>query len=244
MRHSINPTRSSLDRPADGPRSPSLIDLTPAFSFHEIFTRYEISPFSSISFASRSSELAAGFQAGRKAGKHIRRACDFPLFFLRLRALLPLIFYNIKPTSEIVEHVILLALPLPLLSFISLSPSLCPSLPLLFSLFLHYAFHFSLHLPLSLSPSLSLPPFLNLYITRTRLICYFLRQPTYALRSRSHSFLISSSPAYRISHLLPEIKQTTTLVEHVTLLHPALFLPFSHCTPSFFSFTFSFYANF
>lgn len=134
MRHSINPTRSSLDRPADGPRSPSLIDLTPAFSFHEIFTRYEISPFSSISFASRSSELAAGFQAGRKAGKHIRRACDFPLFFLRLRALLPLIFYNIKPTSEIVEHVILLALPLPLLSFhLPLSFSLPFSTSLIFS---------------------------------------------------------------------------------------------------------------
>lgn len=243
MRHSINPTRSSLDRPADGPRSPSLIDLTPAFSFHEIFTRYEISPFSSISCASRSSELAAGFQAGRKAGKHIRRACDFPLFFLRLRALLPLIFYNIKPTSEIVEHVILLALPLPLLSF-HLSLSLLLSALLYLSYFLFsYIMHFTSRC-ISLCLSLSLSPFLNLYITRTRLICYFLRQPTYALRSRSHSFLISSSPAYRISHLLPEIKQTTTLVEHVTLLHPALFLPFSHCTPSFFSFTLSFYANF
>lgn len=160
MRHSINPTRSSLDRPADGPRSPSLIDLTPAFSFHEIFTRYEISPFSSISFASRSSELAAGFQAGRKAGKHIRRACDFPLFFLRLRALLPLIFYNIKPTSEIVEHVILLALPLPLSLFPS--PSLLLSALLYLSYFLFsYIMHFTsrcISLCLSLSPPLS--PFL------------------------------------------------------------------------------------
>lgn len=108
---------------------------------------------SSISIASRSSELAVGFQAERKAGKHIRRACDFPLFPSRARARRSsLIFYNIKPTSEIVERVI----PSP--------SSSSPSLISLALFFLHYAYHFPLHL----SP---LPPPLNLRITRPRLIC-------------------------------------------------------------------------
>lgn len=208
MRHSINPTRSSLDRPADGPRSPSLIDLTPAFSFHEIFTRYEISPFSSISFASRSSELAAGFQAGRKAGKHIRRACDFPLFFLRLRALLLLIFYNIKPTSEIVEHVILLALPLPLLSFhLSLSFSLSFSTSLIFSF---PTLCISL---LVASPSVSLSP--SLPFSTFTLLAPVLSAISYA------TYLRASLPfAFFSDFLLSRISYIPSLTRNKTNNHP------------------------
>lgn len=82
------------------------------------------------------------------------------------------------------------------------------------SFFLHYAFHISLHLSLYLS--LPLPTFASLAPVLSAI--------SYATLHTSLPFaFFSDFPLPLIvPRLLPEIKQTTTLVEHVTLLHLAL----------------------
>lgn len=131
----------------------------------------------------------------------IRFLLPFPLS-LSLFLFLPLIFYNIKLTREIVEHAILSAL------------------------FLYYAFHFRFLLPLSVSLSLSLFfSFSHLahYSSPPCFICsisYFVH-PLF----HSRSSLISS-----LFHLLPKIKEAfpRQVCIPLSLFYPASLFPFSH----------------